>query len=260
MKAMTGGQRNALVSLATVIVTAGVLLRVGGVDMPLPPLLHPAALAIVLGSTIGLACCMLKGDAVAQVPVLLIIREEVLPEPRALAALFISFSEKARKEGLLALEEDIEMMKDKPGHFLLRNSLQLVVDGVDPEYVHRIISRTIAATVARHHSGQNTILHVATATVAGGALCSLFFLATGCGPEACAGIFWGLLAACLLWLPAYFRLRHMAGREHAHDELVKAGILSVMSGDNPRIVHEILFAAFPAAERAIPYDVEPGSK
>ena len=46
----------------------------------------------------------------------------------------VSFSEKARREGLLALEDDLEELVDP----FMRKGLQLVVDGTDPELVKNI--------------------------------------------------------------------------------------------------------------------------
>jgi len=52
---------------------------------------------------------------------------------------FINLAEKARREGLLSLEDDIPGYQDT----MLREGLQLIVDGTDPEYVRSIIEKRI---------------------------------------------------------------------------------------------------------------------
>lgn len=51
-----------------------------------------------------------------------------------MAVALCSFSEKARREGLLALEDDLEEME----HGIMKLMLMLIVDGTDPELVREI--------------------------------------------------------------------------------------------------------------------------
>ena len=46
----------------------------------------------------------------------------------------VNFSERARREGLLALEDDIEEVEDE----FLKNGIQMVVDGTDPEIINNL--------------------------------------------------------------------------------------------------------------------------
>lgn len=254
----TTGWHHILVALAAVIAAAGILLRAAGLGtMHSPPLLNPTALLIVIGGTIALARLALGSAVFMQLPRLLTMRQEARPSTKMLVELFVSLSEKSRKEGLLALEEDIEFMKDKREYVVLHNSLQLVVDGVDPDIVRWITSQNIAVAAARHRAGQATVLQLSLLTIACGMLCSLFFVATGGGTEAFAGMFWGLLIPCLLWVPAMFRLRQFDRNEQCIDEMTATGIISIMCGDNPRIVQDRLVIYLPLGERKWPQPVEP---
>ncbi|HPA64060.1 MAG TPA: MotA/TolQ/ExbB proton channel family protein, partial [Spirochaetota bacterium] len=58
----------------------------------------------------------------------------------------VSFSEKARREGLLALEDDLDELEDD----FLKKGIQLVVDGSDPEMVRRIMETEIEQMMDRH--------------------------------------------------------------------------------------------------------------
>jgi chemotaxis protein MotA len=62
----------------------------------------------------------------------------------------VSFSEKARREGLLALEDDVNELPDE----FLKKGIQLVVDGTDPELVRNIMETEIGNIASRHASGR----------------------------------------------------------------------------------------------------------
>ena len=61
----------------------------------------------------------------------------------------VSFADRARKDGLLALEDEIEAIEDP----FTRKGMQLVVDGTDPDLLREILEAEIDAMHARHKSG-----------------------------------------------------------------------------------------------------------
>src|SRR5690606_10355697 len=70
--------------------------------------------------------------------------EEVIP-------LMVHFAEKARREGLLAMEEEAEGLEDP----FLRKGIQLAVDGVDPEVVRNVLETEIDFVAERHAAGRS---------------------------------------------------------------------------------------------------------
>src|SRR5262245_56892023 len=54
---------------------------------------------------------------------------------RELIEMFVNLSERARREGLLSLEDDLGNIQEK----MIRLGLELVVDGTDPEIVKYIM-------------------------------------------------------------------------------------------------------------------------
>ena len=67
----------------------------------------------------------------------------------------VSFSEKARREGLLALEDDLEEVSDP----FLRKGVQLVVDGTEPELVRNIMESELEALNNRHVDAKKIFAH-----------------------------------------------------------------------------------------------------
>src|SRR5438132_746917 len=57
------------------------------------------------------------------------------PDMNAQLELLVGFAERARREGLLALDEEVAELEDD----FTRKGLQLVVDGTDPELVREIL-------------------------------------------------------------------------------------------------------------------------
>ena len=68
------------------------------------------------------------------------------PDTVSLVQTIVSFAEKARREGLLALEADAADLENE----FLKKSIQLVVDGTDPELVKGILDTEIGILESRH--------------------------------------------------------------------------------------------------------------
>jgi len=70
-------------------------------------------------------------------------------EEERIIARLVAFSEKARREGLLALEDDLEEVEDE----FLRKGIQLVVDGTDPEIIKNVLNTELNKIQERHSIG-----------------------------------------------------------------------------------------------------------
>ncbi|HPQ38502.1 MAG TPA: MotA/TolQ/ExbB proton channel family protein, partial [Synergistaceae bacterium] len=75
------------------------------------------------------------------------------PDMIGLVQTLVSFAEKARREGLLALEEDASQLED----VFISKSIQLVVDGTDPELVKAILDTEIGLLEERHAEGKKML-------------------------------------------------------------------------------------------------------
>jgi len=76
------------------------------------------------------------------------LRVPVLEYERIISNL-VNFSEKARREGLLALEDDLEEVEDE----FLRKGIQLVVDGTDPDIIRSVLYTDLNQLQERHSVG-----------------------------------------------------------------------------------------------------------
>lgn len=172
----------------------------------------------------------------------------------------ISFSEKARREGLLVLEDDIQEVTDP----FLKKGMQLVVDGTDPELVKNILNTEIDNIEARHDTVRKVFEDAASLFPAWGMIGTLIGLVImlrslggGGGTEAIGSgmavalitTYYGSVIANGFALPIAGRL----AARHSSEALIKGimieGILSIQAGDNPRIVKDKLVSFLPPAQR-----------
>src|SRR3954463_1067365 len=112
--------------------------------------LNIPALLIVLGGTFG---ATFAGTTVEKIKLVPSLYKKAMggdkPEMAAQLALPVGFAERARREGLLALDEEVAELDDE----FTRKGLQLVVDGTDPELVREILENEIDGMATRHHHG-----------------------------------------------------------------------------------------------------------
>src|SRR5690606_1422557 len=95
-----------------------------------------SSLAIVLGGTIAATMISHPMEQLRQIGGLLRVAFGGRPRsPEEVIPLLVYFAEKARREGLLAMEEEASQLGDP----FLRKGIQLVVDGVDPELVREVL-------------------------------------------------------------------------------------------------------------------------
>lgn len=172
----------------------------------------------------------------------------------------ISFSEKARREGLLVLEDDIQEVTDP----FLKKGMQLVVDGTDPELVKNILNTEIDNIEARHDTIIKVFNDAASLYPAWGMIGTLIGLVImlrslggGGGTEAIGSgmavalitTYYGSVIANGFALPIAGRLSARHSTEAMVKSIMIEGILSIQAGDNPRIVKDKLVSFLPPNQR-----------
>ena len=171
------------------------------------------------------------------------------PEPAEMSEQLISMADKARKEGLLSLEDDAQKITEP----FARKGLMLMIDGTDPEALQSIMEIQMDGAAARDAervefwkmaSGFAPTLGVL------GAVLGLVTVLSGLGGDvgelghgiavAFIATFYGVGAANVWFLPIAMKLKAIAAEEALVREMIMEGILAIQSGDNPRIVKEKL--------------------
>jgi chemotaxis protein MotA len=216
------------------------------------------AMLIVLGGTFGATLASTSWEAMKRIPSL--YKQAMKAERPDLAGrveMMVSLADRARRDGLLALEGEIEQLDDD----FTRKGLQLVVDGTEPEFVLQVMENEIDGTNSRHATGRSVF------EKAGGFAPTMGIIGTVMGlvhvlenldapatlGPAISGAFiatlYGVASANVIFLPVGSRLKHISDSEIALRELTIEGVLAIQAGDNPRIVADKLMAFVPPEER-----------
>jgi len=178
-------------------------------------------------------------------------------DPAQIIDMLVTFSEKARREGLLALEDDVSEVSDT----FLKKGIQLVVDGTDPELVRGLMSTDLNNVEVRHMEGINMMIFMAGIAPAFGMIGTLIGLVAmlrnledkaSLGPNMAVALIttmYGSLMANLVLTPLATKLDSNHKREMMMKEIMIEGTLSIQQGDNPRIVKEKLASYLPPSQR-----------
>ena len=160
----------------------------------------------------------------------------------------VHYAERARKEGMLALEEDSENETD----LFLRKGLRLAVDGTDPSLLEKILFTDINQQITRHKEGKQILEaggNFAPAFGMIGTLVGLIQMLSGLDDPSTIGAgmavallttFYGAVLANVFFLPLAGKLETRSRDEIMIREMIIDGIMAIQTGDSPRIVEEKL--------------------
>jgi chemotaxis protein MotA len=170
----------------------------------------------------------------------------------------VGFAEKARREGILSLENSLEEVSDD----FLKSGIRLAVDGVEPELIKEILNTELAFIEDRHKIGQNIFQAMGSFSPAFGMIGTLIGLVlmlqtmedpSSIGPAMAVALLttlYGAVAANVVFLPIAGKLKNRTAEEILVKEITIEGIMSIQSGDNPRIVRQKLQAFLPPKLRS----------
>lgn len=240
---------------ASILIVVGMIMK-GGTIMGVVNL--PAFL-MVMGGTIGALIASFSLKEVMSMPKLITgVAMKERPDGRAETIhTLVGFSEKARREGLLVLEDDVKQVEDP----FLQKGVRLVVDGTDPELVKDILETELDAMEERHHTSADMFKQGGAFAPTIGILATVLSLVSvlqhldqpdTLGPAISAAFlatFYGVGVANIVYLPIANALKKRTAQEVAERVLIIEGVLSIQSGDNPRILAEKLWSFLPPGAR-----------
>ncbi|GEA85848.1 MAG: motility protein A [Cellulomonas sp.] len=175
------------------------------------------------------------------------------PDPSVTVDTVVSLADRARREGLLALEDAARDIDDE----FLRTGLQAAIDGTDPEDLRIILEDRIATKRTQEKVNskyfQDMGGYAPTIGIIGTVISLVHVLENLSEPAtlghsiaaAFVATLWGILSANVVWLPLSARIKRISDLECAHMEVTLEGLLAVQAGANPRVVGERLRSLIP---------------
>ena len=212
-------------------------------------LIQPTAFLIVIGGTTG--AVMLQSPWPVFLRGVRMVRWAFVPPELHLQSLIeeiVAWSSMARREGLLALESQMEKNPDP----FVRKGLQLLVDGVEPERMRDVLEVEITTweanmrNAARIWDGAGG--YAPTIGILGAVMGLIHVMENLSDPSKLgAGIavafvatIYGVGSANLIFLPIAKKLQAVIMRHVSMREMVLDGLLGIAHGDNPRIIQSRL--------------------
>lgn len=161
---------------------------------------------------------------------------------------FRRYADIARRDGILALENITGEIEDP---FLVKG-IQLAVDGTDPEVIQTMMRTELDQMIERHDRGVHVLRRVSEYAPAFGMIGTLIGLVVmlnnlgdpkAIGPAMAVAIittFYGAMICYMAATPLAERLERKSNDEVLVREMMIKGVMSIQSGDNPRIVEQKL--------------------
>lgn len=218
---------------------------------------HPSAIILIIGGSLSATVITSPLKTVMQLPKYLIQAFTTRKfDAKETIETLTKLADRARREGLLALEEDSKKIQDK----FLQKGIMMVVDGVDSEQVEAILDTNIEQMKARHKQGAGFFAaaggYAPTFGIIGTVMGLISVLKQLDNPSALGksiaaaflATLWGLLTANLIYLPLSGKLKAKSEEEARNRSMQLEGILAIQAGENPRIVRDKLNAYLPPAE------------
>lgn len=162
----------------------------------------------------------------------------------------MEYANKARKEGILALQGAMESVEDE----FLKKAMQMAVDGQEPATLRDMLNTEIEYIQMRHEQGAAIFSTLGAYAPAMGMIGTLIGLVqmlqslsdpSSIGPAMAVALittFYGAIIANVICLPMAGKLKGRSTSEVLVKTLVIEGMQSILSGENPRIMEQKLHA------------------
>lgn len=247
-----GTALGSLVALAAI--AAGLALDGGH----LTQVMQPSAALIVLGGTLGAVLVQFPLSVVLQA--LRSLRQVISPattEPESLMKDLLRYAHKARRDGLVSLDAELNRVQDP----FLRESLMLAIDGVNLAELRQIMELRLDYRAEKDERVPKVFEAAAGYSPTIGILGAVLGLiqvmqqlqdisAVGRGIAAAfVATLYGVGAANLVFLPLAGKLRIRLRERQVMQEMVLAAVIAIAEGVNPRSLEVQLTTCFPAAAR-----------
>ena len=242
--------------LALLIVVVAMAVGPGGVMI----FVHVPSMAIVLGGTIAvtmLAFPLAELKPVLKVMMVAAVRKQATPTEEIERV--VQYANLARREGLLALENQLKEVEDP----FFAKGIQLVIDGFSADTVRDIMELETEWEGQRHETGRKIMDQMGAFAPAFGMIGTLVGLVQmlqdmsdptmiGLGmATALLTTLYGAMAANMLFIPLAGKLERVAAHNSLVRSLMVEGVVAIQSGEKPQLIKEKLKGFLAPRMRAV---------
>ncbi len=209
------------------------------------------AMIIVIFGTLGAGTITTSFQTIIRIPTYLrIALSSVKQDSLETIAEIVSMAERARREGILGLEEYLKSIADP----FFRNAIRLVIDGTEVTVLREILETDMTYVAERHKAGITLFKKLGGFSPTLGIIGTVLGLIHALGSTqdasrmasaiavAFIATLWGIGMANLFYLPISDKLRYRHEDEMFRLQLITEGVVAIQSGDNPRVIRTKLFS------------------
>ncbi len=218
---------------------------------------------IVVGGSIGALMISFKPSQMKNfVKVFMIAVKPPQEDLGELIKKLVEFATKARKDGILALESEVN---SEPNEFL-KKGLSMAIDGSEPDTIRELLEIEMEQTSTRHKVNGSIFNNWAGLAGAMGMVGTLIGLVamllnmadpSAIGPSMAVALLttmYGAIIGNVFGTPIYNILTIRNDEETQVKEMILAGIMSIQSGDAPRVLEAKLLSYLAPNERISQFD------
>ena len=241
--------------LATII---GIVMGLGAVfggaaleGLHMTALVQPTAALIVLGGTA--AATFVSYPMSTLITAVKDLKKVFMPpneDPEAVIKNIINYAAKARRNGLISLEQEAQTVKDA----FTKKGISLVVDGIDPQKLRETMEIELSS-FQEHGKGSAEVFESAggfapTIGIIGAVLGLIHVMSNLSDPSKLGGgiavafvaTIYGLMTANIFCIPFGTKLKHRLKEELLQKEMVIEGLIAIQNGENPHFIEQKLRA------------------
>lgn len=222
-------------------------------------LINPAALLIIFGGTAASIFIGFPLSEIKKFPKLIkiVFTDQKLIPKKEIITMFMEWASITRREGLLALETNVEEINDP----FLRTGMRMIIDGNDHDFVRDVLMEDIAATEERHRAGALIFSQAGMYAPTLGVLGAVMGLIAALGDlndiemlgysiaAAFVATLLGIFTGYVLWHPIANKLKRLSKLEIEIRLMMVEGLLSIQSGVSTIAISQKLSVFLSPTER-----------
>lgn len=204
---------------------------------------------VVIGGS--LAACLIAFPLKKLLGIFGIVKNCFLNKPESIPEIIeqiATLADTARRDGLLALETKVEEVD----HPFIKMGIQMAIDGSPPDIIEDMLRTEIDSIATRHLEGKSVLDQLGRFAPAYGMIGTLMGLimmlsnmsdpsSIGAGMAvALITTLYGAIVSNVIFLPFAEKLGFLNKQELVAKEIIIRGILSIQSGENPRVIRQKL--------------------
>lgn len=248
--------KSTIIGIIMGILAVGIGMVLKGVSVL--ALLNPAAILIIFLGTAAAVCIAFPMRILKRIPKLfkILFTAEDQEDIGETILTFTRWAELTRREGILALETELDEQDDP----FLSSGLQLAIDGQTPDFIKDVMMEKIAAMEERHAEGASIFTQAGTYAPTLGVLGAVIGLIASLGnlqdmsvlgsaiSAAFIATLFGIFSGYVLWHPFANKLKEKSKYEVQKKQVMIEGILSLTVGESPQILKDKLLSYLSSEE------------